>query len=92
MPLDPTQAPLVNTDIIKHSLAEGLVAQGAGDPAIFRDMIDPETGNLKPLTTANGEAMTNKLDSYLGQFGIDMNTALDGYKEYYEHSTHQAPN
>ena len=30
--------------------------------------------------------MSNAVDRYLDQFGIDMNTAVDGYREYYEHS------
>jgi hypothetical protein len=87
VPIDPAQAPVVNTDYIKHSIAERLVTLNAGDAGVFGNLVDPATGQLQPLTMANVKTMTNAVDKYLDQFGIDMNTAVDGYREYYEHST-----
>jgi hypothetical protein len=87
--LDPAQAPIVNTDFIKHSIAERLIAMNAGDAGVFGNLIDPATGQLQPLMDANAEAMTNAVDLYLDQFGVNMNTAVDGYREYYEHATHE---
>jgi hypothetical protein len=86
VPLDPAQAPVANTDYVKHSIAERLVALNAGDAGVFGNLVDPATGQLKPLTVPNAEAMTNAVDRYLDQFGLDTNTAVDGYREYYEHS------
>jgi hypothetical protein len=86
VPLDPAQAPVVNTDYIKHSIAERLVSLNAGDAGVFGNLVDPATGQLQPITTDNVESMSNAVDRYLDQFGIDMNTAVDGYREYYEHS------
>jgi hypothetical protein len=59
---------------------------GAGDAGVFGNLVDPATGQLQPITTDNVESMSNAVDRYLDQFGIDMNTAVDGYREYYEHS------
>jgi hypothetical protein len=84
--LDPAQAPVVNTDYIKHSIAERLVSRNAGDADVFGNLVDPATGQLQPITADNVESMSNAVDRYLDQFGIDMNTAVDGYREYYEHS------
>jgi len=84
VPLDPAHAPFVNTDVVKHSLAGRLVAMNAGDVSVFGDLIDPATGALQPMTGINAEAMTNAVDLYLDQFGVNMNTAVDGYREYYE--------
>jgi hypothetical protein len=89
LPLESAQAPIVNTDFIKHSIAERLVAMNIGDASVFGDLIDPTTGQLQPLADANVETMTNAVDLYLDQFGVNMNTAVDGYREYYEHSTHE---
>jgi hypothetical protein len=89
VPLESAQAPLVNTDVIKHSIAERLVAMNFGDASVFGDLIDPTTGQLQPVAVANAEAMTNAVDLYLDQFGVNMNTAVDGYREYYANSIHE---
>jgi hypothetical protein len=86
VPLDPVRAPLVNTDYVKHSIAERLVALNAADAGVFGNLVDPATWQLQPITMANAETMTNAVDRYLDQFGLDMNTAVDGYREYYAHS------
>jgi hypothetical protein len=89
VPLDSAQASIVNTDVVMHSIAERLVAMNVGGcQRVFGDLVDPDTGQLQALAVANAEAMTNAVDLYLDQFGVNINTAVDGYREYYEHSTH----
>jgi hypothetical protein len=60
---------------------------------VFQVAIDRASG-VRSTATQIGDVMATtpwEGDSHdvamLDQFGIDMNTAVDGYREYYEHST-----
>jgi hypothetical protein len=87
VPIDPQHVERINEDLIKHTAVNKLLQIGAGDTGLLvgANVVDTN-GELKPFGAADVTTtqLTDAIDAYLSSLGVQMNTAWDGYGQYYD--------
>jgi hypothetical protein len=87
VPIEPAQLDRVNEDLIKHAVVNKLLALGTGDVSLLTDKgVVDGAGQLMSFGAAGvtDKQLTDAVDAYLSSLGVQMNTAWDGYRSYYQ--------
>jgi hypothetical protein len=87
VPIDPNPVGRVNEDLIKHAVVNKLLQLGSGDTALLTGVgVVDDAGQLRPFgdPAVIDKQLTDAVDAYLSSLGTPMNTAWDGYGDYYK--------
>lgn len=82
-PADLTHIAKQSSDALQHSIVQHLLNNNVGDPSIFKGLIDPATGQLKPLDGGTLSNFRNLFPKYFAGIDPTFATAIENYEDAY---------